>query len=74
MVLMYRPFLQIFPKASSEAEDLLRRLLHFNPYKRLTAEVNILNPYNHIAKCFINDVSYRHDKDHMFLPLVFCQY
>lgn len=59
MDLTYRPFLQIFPKASAEAEDLLRRLLHFNPYKRLTAEVIILNLYNHIVKCFINDVLYR---------------
>lgn len=39
-VWMYsRPFLQVFPKASSEAGDLLRKLLHFNPYKRMTAEV-----------------------------------
>lgn len=71
--LTYRPFLQIFPKASSEAEDLLRRLLHFNPYKRLTAEVDILNLYNHIAKCFIDDVLYRHYKDHTSLPSVLCQ-
>ena len=71
--LTYRPFLQIFPKASSEAEDLLRRLLHFNPYKRLTAEVDILNLHNYIAKCFIKDVLYRHYKDHTPLRLVLCE-
>ena len=71
--LTYRPFLQIFPKASSEAEDLLRRLLHFNPYKRLTAEVDILNLYNHIANRFIDDVLNRHYKDHTSLPSVLCQ-
>jgi hypothetical protein len=36
---MDRPFLQVFPQASSEAEDLLHKLLHFNPHKRITAEV-----------------------------------
>jgi mitogen-activated protein kinase 15 len=40
-----KPFLQVFPKASSEAGDLLRKLLHFNPYKRLTAEEALRHPY-----------------------------
>lgn len=40
-----KPFLQVFPKASSEAEDLLRKLLHFNPFKRITAENALRHPY-----------------------------
>ncbi|KAI5078916.1 hypothetical protein GOP47_0006587 [Adiantum capillus-veneris] len=37
--------LQINPTASPEAEDLLRRLLQFNPHKRLTAEQALQHPY-----------------------------
>ncbi|GFR46034.1 hypothetical protein Agub_g7503 [Astrephomene gubernaculifera] len=35
----------IFPNASPEAADLLRKLLVFNPHKRLTAEQALRHPY-----------------------------
>lgn len=35
----------IFPKASDEAIDLLRKLLKFNPKKRLTAEQALEHPF-----------------------------
>lgn len=35
----------MFPNASPEALDLLRRLLKFNPNKRITAEEVIQHPY-----------------------------
>ncbi|KAL2642499.1 hypothetical protein R1flu_010086 [Riccia fluitans] len=38
-------FSQLFPSASPEAEDLLHKLLHFNPVKRLTAEEASRHPY-----------------------------
>lgn len=38
-------FRKAFPTASPEAEDLLRRLLHFNPHKRITAEQALQHPY-----------------------------
>ncbi|KAG0577463.1 hypothetical protein M758_5G151000 [Ceratodon purpureus] len=40
-----KPFHNVFPKASSEALDLLKKLLHFNPYKRMTAEEALRHPY-----------------------------
>lgn len=40
-----RSFRKAFPTASPETEDLLRRLLHFNPHKRLTAEQALQHPY-----------------------------
>merc|ERR1719506_369273 len=36
---------EVFPNASMEAEDLLKRLLHFNPEKRITAEEALRHPY-----------------------------
>jgi serine/threonine protein kinase len=35
----------LFPNASPEAEDLLIRLLQFNPSKRITAEEALRHPY-----------------------------
>ncbi|MCO5555526.1 hypothetical protein L7F22_009071 [Adiantum nelumboides] len=40
-----RSFRKAFPSASPEAEDLLRRLLQFNPHRRLTAEQALQHPY-----------------------------
>ncbi|KAJ7570271.1 hypothetical protein O6H91_01G112700 [Diphasiastrum complanatum] len=40
-----RSFRKVFPSASPEVEDLLRKLLHFNPHKRLTAEQALQHPY-----------------------------
>jgi len=40
-----RPIHEIFPTASEEALDLLKKLLHFNPNKRLTAEEVLRHPY-----------------------------
>jgi mitogen-activated protein kinase 15 len=40
-----KSFRDLFPHASAEAEDLLRRLLHFNPHKRITAEEALRHPY-----------------------------
>ncbi len=36
---------QMFPTASDEAIDFLRKLLQFNPKKRLTAEEALRHPY-----------------------------
>lgn len=35
----------LFPKASDECIDLLKKLLRFNPTKRLTAEEALNHPY-----------------------------
>ena len=40
-----KPFHEFFPTASAEAIDLLRKLLLFNPEKRLTAEEALRHPY-----------------------------
>ncbi|XP_024525746.1 extracellular signal-regulated kinase 2 isoform X1 [Selaginella moellendorffii] len=40
-----RSFRKAFPSATPEAADLLRKLLHFNPQKRLTAEQALQHPY-----------------------------
>mmetsp|Transcript_27662 Transcript_27662/g.33582 ORF Transcript_27662/g.33582 Transcript_27662/m.33582 type:complete len:372 (+) Transcript_27662:400-1515(+) len=40
-----RSLRELFPNASPEAEDLLRRLLQFNPNKRITAEEALRHPY-----------------------------
>jgi len=36
---------QLFPSISPEAADLLRRLLHFNPHKRISAAEALRHPY-----------------------------
>ena len=40
-----KPLHEIFPGASDKALDLLKKLLHFNPKKRLTAEATLRHPY-----------------------------
>jgi mitogen-activated protein kinase 15 len=35
----------LLPNAHEEALDLLRRLLHFNPDKRITAEEGLRHPF-----------------------------
>eukprot|EP01133_Synstelium_polycarpum_P008475 gene8475-9967_t len=40
-----RSFQEMYPHASPEALDLLRRLLHFNPDKRITADGALQHPF-----------------------------
>ncbi|CAF0862136.1 unnamed protein product [Adineta ricciae] len=40
-----KSFDQLIPNAGDEAQDLLRRLLHFNPDKRITAEEGVRHSY-----------------------------
>jgi len=43
----YKPgaFDKLFPNASPEALDLLRKMLHFNPAKRITVDQALSHPY-----------------------------
>ena len=40
-----RELTRLFPTASEEAADLLAKLLHFNPNKRITAAEALMHPY-----------------------------
>lgn len=40
-----RTFAEILPKASSDALDLMTKLMHFNPNKRITAELALEHAY-----------------------------
>jgi mitogen-activated protein kinase 15 len=44
-VMSAKNFSELFPTADKTAADLLMKLLHFNPYKRLTAEQALQHPY-----------------------------
>jgi len=40
-----KPLNEMFPSASTEAHDLLRHTMHFNPNKRITAGKSLEHPY-----------------------------
>eukprot|EP01062_Namystynia_karyoxenos_P000972 TRINITY_DN10349_c0_g1_i1.p1 TRINITY_DN10349_c0_g1~~TRINITY_DN10349_c0_g1_i1.p1 ORF type:complete len:395 (+),score=130.24 TRINITY_DN10349_c0_g1_i1:113-1297(+) len=40
-----RDLAQVFPKASADAIDMMRKLLYFNPERRLTAEQGLKHPF-----------------------------
>ena len=42
-----KSFENLIPTANEESLDLLRRLLHFNPDKRITAEEGLRHPFVH---------------------------
>jgi mitogen-activated protein kinase 15 len=41
----HRSLNELYPHASEDAIDLLKKLLHFNPNKRLSAEEAIAHPF-----------------------------
>jgi serine/threonine protein kinase len=49
-----RSFESLMPNASEESIDLLRRLLHFNPDKRITAEEGLRHSFVVSYVCFFN--------------------